>query len=207
MILSDLSRVLLYTLLASTFLLTSGSSLAADAEAEIAYIGESRCKTCHNVAETGLFHSDWAATPHARAIFVLSEQERADPLCLSCHTTGYGKPGGFVSMAETPKLANVQCESCHGPGAEHLASARRNLRNPSAAVPPPGKPNELNCRGCHNERSPTWKEDRYIAPNGKKSGFNYEMAFARAAHVEVFRAVGLGDPDPYNPRVRRPCGE
>jgi hypothetical protein len=38
----------------------------------------------------------------------------ADAECLSCHTTGYGQPGGFVSVAETPKLVGVQCEVCHG---------------------------------------------------------------------------------------------
>lgn len=205
MIPSHLRPLLLLTLLLFGVFLNPVSLGASDAESGIAYVGESRCKACHNIPKTGLFHDDWAATAHARAFDALTEDERRNPQCLECHTTGYGAPGGFVSLAETPKMANVQCESCHGPGAEHLASAIRNMRNPAAVVPPPTVPDEMNCRGCHNERSPTWREDRYVAPNGKKSGFNYEMAFPRAAHVDVFRALGQDDPDPYQPRVRVPC--
>jgi hypothetical protein len=40
--------------------------------------------------------------------------------CFYCHTTGYGKPGGFISIEKTPHLKNAGCEVCHGPGEFHI---------------------------------------------------------------------------------------
>lgn len=40
--------------------------------------------------------------------------------CYQCHTTGYGKAGGFISVEKTPDLKNAGCEVCHGPGEFHV---------------------------------------------------------------------------------------
>jgi len=58
----------------------------------------------------------------------LPPKYRSDPLCLACHITGYGKPGGYV--ASTPEeiredLLDVGCEACHGPGSEHEKVAKQ----------------------------------------------------------------------------------
>jgi peroxiredoxin len=89
--------------------------LPADAE----YVGSASCQGCHPAE-----HATWFAHPHALARRSLEARGKAnDPECLACHTTAYGKPGGFppgAAPADHPDLAAVGCESCHGPGGEHV---------------------------------------------------------------------------------------
>ncbi|WP_282011757.1 multiheme c-type cytochrome [Nitrospina watsonii] len=79
------------------------------------YATESTCKTCHAAA-----HETWEGTRHAHAYATLKAVNKSfDPECLQCHTTGFEKPGGFISEIDTPELKNVQCEMCHGPRLDH----------------------------------------------------------------------------------------
>lgn len=87
-----------------------------------AYVGSAACQSCH--ADE---HAAWLTQPHARALDTLAAKGKAgDPDCLRCHTTGFGKPGGFQAGAGAqPELAGVGCESCHGPGADHASETAR----------------------------------------------------------------------------------
>ena len=84
------------------------------------HVGSDACGSCH--AEE---FETWAAGPHALGTATLAKSGKdRDPTCLKCHTTGFGRTGGFPAggiSAEHPDLARVGCESCHGPGAEHAA--------------------------------------------------------------------------------------
>ena len=62
--------------------------------------------------------------------------------CYGCHTTGYGKPGGFVSEIQTPEMMNLGCESCHGPGSLHVESEDPDDLTAVAVE---------DCMICHNE--------------------------------------------------------
>lgn len=81
------------------------------------YVGSAACAGCHPQATAA-----WSSSAHATAWDTLNERQRGyDPSCLPCHMTGFGHPGGFVNLRQTPELKHLGCESCHGPGSDHLA--------------------------------------------------------------------------------------
>ncbi len=102
------------------------------------YVGDAMCARCHaKEAE------QWKTTAHANAwASLVSTKKDASAECVSCHVVGFRQAGGFTSGTESPQLANVQCESCHGMGTEHDA-----FSNATAAV------SEATCRGCHDAKS------------------------------------------------------
>lgn len=82
------------------------------------YMGNAKCRLCHRDFFIGRKKD---VHDHAYENLVASNPEHADnPRCLSCHTTGYGVRTGFRNMKRSAKLANVQCEGCHGPGRVHI---------------------------------------------------------------------------------------
>ena len=86
------------------------------------YVGTERCTDCHVAAG-----KVWEKTPHSHAYKTLVDAKRPsnrqyDPECIVCHTVGFGYQTGFRSEKETPKLLNVGCESCHGPGSLHASN-------------------------------------------------------------------------------------
>jgi hypothetical protein len=78
------------------------------------YIGAEECATCHDEA-----YQFWKTTKHGGAYATLSTQHKEFNLdCVSCHVTGYEKPGGST-VTHVKGLEDVQCEVCHGPGSLH----------------------------------------------------------------------------------------
>ncbi len=128
----------------------AGTAGTADAGAPH-YVGVEVCARCH-AAE----FAQWKRTAHATAWQTLiDEKKESTSDCVPCHVTGYRKAGGFRTAAETPQLANVQCENCHGMGSEHAAASSTGLEAPVA---------EATCRGCHDATtSPTFAFDLYRA--------------------------------------------
>lgn len=125
---------------------------AADPE----YVGADTCKLCHRSA-----HTDWSGTAHANALQSLKNiGQQNNSVCLPCHTVGYGTKNGFKDEATTPKMANVQCENCHGPGGKHASDPM----DPS--VKPVVELSGYMCGGCHTDaHHPTfdeWQESRHF---------------------------------------------
>jgi len=81
------------------------------------YAGTESCAQCHPAA-----YKVWRESGHAKAFATLTAlQADADPNCISCHTVGFGTATGYRREAgPASAFLNVGCESCHGPGAEHV---------------------------------------------------------------------------------------
>ncbi len=104
------------------------------------YAGAASCAPCHAPADRY-----WKTTPHARAFETLAVEHKERHLdCVSCHVTGYRRPGGSTAV-RNETLRDVQCESCHGASSLHVASEGRERPFATAR----DAPAEV-CIGCHN---------------------------------------------------------
>lgn len=159
------------------------------AEGQAQYVGVAKCRPCHMPQ-----YKSGQETRMAKAFELLkpgvgAEAKRAqnldpdkdythDPKCVACHVTGFGQPGGFVSVEETPKLAGVQCEACHGPGKGYLKPKLMSLQNKEykrADLVAAGMvvPSAQVCQGCHNKNNPFHKT------------FDYESGKTESTHKHL----------------------
>lgn len=154
----------------------AGSSLAPSG-AENKYIGADKCKSCHSAAASGDQYGAWKKSLHAKAFERLSSEEakkigaekgiadvaKADE-CVSCHVTAFGVPEAEVKKG-FDRAHGVQCETCHGPGEQHMkarfaAAAKADASQGYTQVPADeiiAVPTEETCKKCHNEKSPSYK--------------------------------------------------
>jgi len=124
------------------------------------------CMTCHNIPQWGNIGDQWVTTNHSHTLKdgldgTLSSHFGSS--CVECHSTGYdlnADNDGFddfdfvfpsvlqegmydsllVVYPDAMARANVQCESCHGPGSEHRGIAEGIAKTVSAD----------NCMWCHD---------------------------------------------------------
>ena len=151
------------------------------ASAQHAYVGVKGCTMCHKSEKQGQQLAIWEKSRHAGAYTTLTTAKANEIAkskgittpaaeakeCLGCHTIT-----GDVGAAD-PKQG-VQCESCHGAGADYKSMSVMKVR--ADAV---GKglvafadkaAAEAQCKKCHNEKSPTAK------------AFNYDESWGKIAH-------------------------
>ena len=134
------------------FLLTLSVLLCASVSMgqEPTYTGTKKCKACH-----GKQFKSWETTKMAKAFDLLKAEEQSKADCLGCHTTGYGKEGGFKNPEETPGMVGVQCEACHGPGSGYFRVMKDKEKRTAGGLL---EQTEAVCKVCHNEKSPTFKQ-------------------------------------------------
>ncbi|MBA3071032.1 MAG: cytochrome C, partial [Nitrospirae bacterium] len=106
------------------------------------YVGSAACGGCHP-GEYNNFMKYAKKSKSFESIERVKKSLTEEELkgCYSCHTTGYGKKGGFESLEKTSHLKDAGCEVCHGPGGTHVKSmSRRDIKTRMKIE---------DCEGCH----------------------------------------------------------
>lgn len=158
-----------------TVLVTIGFSsyLGAEKGKVFKYVGVKKCKVCHKQEKYGNQYSRWLESKHSKAYETLASEEAKkiakekgieDPQkngdCLKCHVTAFNVSQD-LKMETFTLEEGVSCEACHGPGSEYKKlNVMKKLTAGEIEPASVGlqEPNEENCKGCHNEESPTYKE-------------------------------------------------
>ena len=109
---------------------------------------QTTCGNCHAGGQGA-----WAQTRHAGAWVTLQNSGSAQPFCAGCHNVSelgnaVDSAAGYNKVADSAYF-DVQCESCHGPGLNHVVSVSAgSVVRPwaSVAVDTVGT---NGCAGCH----------------------------------------------------------
>ncbi len=152
------------------------------------YVGTKSCIPCHKGANKGDMEKIWKESKHASAFTTLTSDKAIEigkakgidkpsesAECLPCHTIGKACDPAMLD-AKFNMQDGVQCETCHGPGSDyknaqvmkdHAKSVENGMHEykDAAAI-------EAQCRSCHNEKSPTFKE------------FKFEDSWAKIKHAK-----------------------
>jgi hypothetical protein len=197
-----------YTVIAMITTLTNGTTNLTQKITAGTYMGSSVCSLCHSGSTNAAdIYTPWAATKHARAFKEAIDGVSTDHFgknCISCHVVGFDTNalaanngfddvmvssgwifptnftnGTFASMpAELQNLANIQCESCHGPGSEHVNAAiypaftRTNLANwpRIGATLAAGSCVQCHDSLSHHYKTAEWKNSRHAIATRSPSG-------------------------------------
>jgi predicted CXXCH cytochrome family protein len=129
------------------------------------------CGNCH-----ADFQGGWAATKHAQAYNTLNSNPGKQDSCFGCHTVNgrgnaaFGTTAGWDGVKDVV-YHDVQCESCHGAGQQHVdAIGQGNLIRPLAKL---GLNNNGNCGDCHTGTHhpfvEEWKASRHANLNTSRA--------------------------------------
>jgi hypothetical protein len=165
-------------------------------EDEHRYVGVKKCRSCHKKELMGDQYGVWKEAQHSKAVETLKGDEAvkiakekgiAGPPheaeeCLKCHATAYGLEAS--QMKYDLKISDgVQCESCHGAGADYRKKKTMSDHDKSVAkgLKDPGENEEI-CTTCHNDDSPSWDTTKYELADGTTVAFDFEQAKKEIEH-------------------------
>lgn len=129
------------------------------------------CGQCH----AGM-QAEWQETAHADAWATLENSGGSQPFCEGCHTVsekspGAGTPAGYTTTQDK-RYHDVQCESCHGPGLDHVKDPDRSVV-PLAPMTVGLEPLQ-GCATCHSGSqhpyAEEWAASKHGSPNAYPAG-------------------------------------
>ena len=146
------------------------------------FVGAKTCGMCHKKADQGEQLKIWQESAHAKAFETLKSEEATKIAggnafekaeCLKCHATGHGVDAALLG-SKFKIEDGVQCETCHGAGSEY--KSKKTMQDHAKSVAggmteyADEAAIEAQCKTCHNEESPTYKE------------FDFKKMWAKIAH-------------------------
>lgn len=154
------------------------------------FVGVKTCSPCHKGEKKGAIFEKWEKSKHAQAYNTLLSEasqkiakekglkkpanESAE--CLECHITA-AKADAKLLDKNFKKEDGVGCETCHGAGSAYKTMAimkdKKKAIEAGLTTYADEKAIEAQCKTCHNEKSPTFKE------------FKFKEAWAQIAHKAV----------------------
>jgi hypothetical protein len=163
--------------------ISQATPLPDDADGQ--YVGANSCRKCHETA-----WSTWVQTDHARTGLVFGMavgremKARAEArfrqagtmlLCEECHQPAVRSESASVT-ADYHAEDGVQCETCHGPGGDHLrVEASKDTLNGHLISTP--KMLKDHCQACHFDEKPFHSSEVLGTP-----AFDAEKFWLRIEH-------------------------
>jgi predicted CXXCH cytochrome family protein len=151
------------------------------------------CGNCHVDAQT-----NWAGTAHADAWETLEESGHAQAFCEGCHTVNelgnvLTASAGHLAVNDT-RYYDVQCESCHGPGLEHVSNPMDS--NIPLAPLEAGLDLTLGCGECHQGTHHPFVEEWEQSAHSQNNDHASERPDCGGCHTgeDALMAWGVNDP-------------
>ena len=169
---------------------------------DVAFVGysdpatrQTTCGNCHISKQR-----TWQATAHAGAWEGLQASGSAQPSCEPCHTTNgisnlAPDSTGFLSVSEDAKpfYYDVQCEACHGPGAQHITAPDESQPLSTILADTAA---DIGCGTCHRDTHhpfvEEWQSSRHGILNSYPAG---NVASGCATCHEGRQAIAALDPE------------
>lgn len=159
--------------------------------------GRTVCGACH-VGRA----ARWKETGHAGAWVSLDESSSPQAFCEGCHTVS--ERGNFVDEAagwtatSNPRYFDVQCESCHGPGLDHVTTPDSPGNQPLASLAL-GPEVDQGCADCHSGTHRPFAEEWAESRHGDMNAYPQGRPECQSCHEGKGALVSWGVKSIFNP--------